>query len=126
VHGKTGRVRDELAKIFVTLPRGVGAGPSGERYEHIKAISKTAAGMDALLELGMQLVRGFWDPRMRGGRLAALNKADGGIRPVLSGEALRRAVGKAMIRVAQDRIESILLPVHQMSCGSRRLLGAPT
>eukprot|EP01045_Picozoa_sp_COSAG04_P035251 COSAG04_NODE_8053_length_1029_cov_2.615054_1_plen_88_part_00 len=39
-----GRVRDELAKIFVTLPRGVGAGPSGERYEHIKAISKTAAG----------------------------------------------------------------------------------
>ena len=75
------------------LPRGVGAGPSGERYEHIKAISKTAAGMDALLELGMQLVRGCWDPRMKDGRLAALNKTDGGIRPVLSGEALRRAVG---------------------------------
>ena len=71
--------------------------------------------MDALLELGVQLVRGFWDPQMKGGRLAALNKAGGGIRPVLSGEALRRAVGKAMIRVAQDRIESILLPVHQMS-----------
>ncbi len=52
---------------------------------------------------------------MKDGRLAALNKADGGIRPVLSGEALRRAVGKAMVRVAQDRIESILLPVHQMS-----------
>ena len=38
----------------------------------------------------MQLVRGFWDPQMKGGRLAALNKADGGIRPVLSGEVLRR------------------------------------
>ena len=41
---------------------------------HFKAVAKTAMGMGALLELGMRLVRGHWDPQMRDGRLAALNK----------------------------------------------------
>ena len=46
------RFRDNLSQKLRTLPRGIGAGPSGERYEHLRSVASTATGLDALLGLG--------------------------------------------------------------------------
>ena len=75
-----------------------------------------------MLDLGMQLVKGDWSDAMRAARLTALLKgvpdeATGAqaIRPIASGEALRLAVGRAMLKAMDARIEETLLPAHQMS-----------
>ena len=65
------RVRDELAKVLATLPKGVGAGPSGERYEHLRHVASSSVGLVAMLDLGMQLVKGDWSDAMRVARLTA-------------------------------------------------------
>ena len=37
-------LRAELERRLPTLPRGVGAGPSGHRYEHLRAVADSAVG----------------------------------------------------------------------------------
>ena len=44
-------LREELEKRSPTLPRGVGAGPSGHRCEHLRAVADSAAGSHAVVEL---------------------------------------------------------------------------
>eukprot|EP01043_Picozoa_sp_COSAG02_P067413 COSAG02_NODE_10825_length_1850_cov_1.796117_1_plen_140_part_10 len=89
------RFRESLAQKLRTLPRGIGAGPSGERYEHLKAVAGTDTGMTTLLSLGELMAERSWGGPMRDCRLAALWKtaAQDAIRPVTTGEALRRVVG---------------------------------
>ena len=101
-----------------TLPRGVGAGPSGHRYEHLRAVADSAAGSHAVIELCMLLAgggnqeveEGGWDRTMSAVRLSALFKDAERVatRPVACGESERRAVGSAMIATARARIEEVL------------------
>ena len=114
----TASVRHVLANTLLKLPKGVGAGPSGERYEHLRAVADTVCGMQSLVDMGMELVMGRFGPGMRASRLTALLKPDDSIRPVTTPQALRRAAGKAVLEVVQPRIEAALLPVHQLAFSS--------
>ena len=54
---------------------------------------------------------------MRACRLSAIYKTENRdtVRPVTSGESMRRAVGSSMIEVAKDRIEDLFLSFNQFS-----------
>jgi hypothetical protein len=39
-------VRAKLLHLYQTAPKGVGAGPSGERYEHLRAAPQSALGCE--------------------------------------------------------------------------------
>jgi len=119
--GYMSRVKDAIAKHVRTLPMGVGPGPDGERYEHIRAVAGTEVGLQSLVDLNCELVQGRWHPGDRASRLTALKKDDSAdpvtepIRPIASGTSTRRTSGTSLIDVDRDRIEAVLLPVHQMS-----------
>ena len=62
-------------------------------------------------------------------RLTTLLKGEteaDGLRPVASGEVLRRVVGRAMIQAAKDEIETMMLEVNQLSFSSDGCLIAYT
>ena len=106
-----------MEKIIPVLDKGIGAGPSGDRYEFISAVSTQPSGMATLLTICIDLAKGCWDDNMRAARLTALLKGESeedGIRPVATGEALRRIVGKALLKVLKDVVESIALKDNQM------------
>ena len=54
------KLRDALSRVLLTLPSGVGPGPSGERYDHLRETAGTSDGMVALQDLGIGLARGHW------------------------------------------------------------------
>jgi hypothetical protein len=107
-------VRTKLLDLLQTSPKGVGAGPSGERYEHLKAVAESSMGCDALLDLCMQLVTGHWCPSDRAARLIALVK-DVGFRPITMGESRRRRVGRAILQSLGSSVEDVMLPAHQLA-----------
>ena len=45
------RLLTAITERVATLPRGVGAGPSGHRYEHIRAVAATSTGSAILPQL---------------------------------------------------------------------------
>eukprot|EP01050_Picozoa_sp_SAG11_P027047 SAG11_NODE_6700_length_1263_cov_2.264605_1_plen_358_part_10 len=109
-------VRAKLAELLPQLPKGVGCGVSGERYEHLRAAAAGDGGTEAVCTLGLQLVRGHWGPGMSAARLSALRKPGGtGFRPVASGEALRRVVGRAVLQVLAARLEHSAVSVNQLA-----------
>ena len=103
----------EFAKAVSSLPQGVAGGPSGWRYEHIKLICAEPAGMQAMQKLAESIAQGEWSDNMSHVNLNALKKPSGGHRPIASGEAIRRVVGKSIIRALDKRIENEMLPCHQ-------------
>ena len=89
----TAAVQDKLRRLLPTLPSGVGAGPSGWRYEHLRAVAQAAGGMEPLLELGMHVAAGRWSPGMADARLTALMKGavvNGGTWPCASSATCSR------------------------------------
>ena len=111
------RLLTAITERVATLPRGVGAGPSGHRYEHIRAVAATSTGSAILPQLLLLLANGGWDRTMSAARLAALFKtaARDAIRPVTCGESERRVVGASMLAVEHDRVESLFLAFNQFS-----------
>eukprot|EP01047_Picozoa_sp_COSAG01_P049584 COSAG01_NODE_4929_length_4614_cov_15.381395_3_plen_188_part_00 len=58
-------LRAELEKRLPKLRRGVGPGPSGERYEYLAAAAMTPGGLQAVVDLGLRLLHGPWSDAMR-------------------------------------------------------------
>eukprot|EP00973_Karenia_brevis_P022642 3116123-Karenia_brevis.AAC.1 len=80
-----------------SFPRGSAAGPSGLRAQHLAdAPTKTEKGqvLEQLCAAVQLLARGeapdALAPHLAGASLLALEKKDGGLRPVAVGEVLRR------------------------------------
>ena len=99
--------RDKLAKAVQTQicrhPRLSSPGPSGARFEHWGTLRYNGVGLEAaghvltsiaLGEASQDAMEAFL-----GGRLIALSKKDGGVRPIACGSVLRRIVAKAACRV---------------------------
>ena len=80
-------------------------------------MAATAEGLQAVVDLGMRLLRGPWAESMRASRLTGLYKSEArtAVRPVAAGEALRRVIGSAMIELRKDAIERVLLAAHQFA-----------
>jgi hypothetical protein len=109
-------IATHLKEMMPSLPKGIGAGPSGMRYEHLKAACGGINGLDAIVELGLKLAQGMWSDNMSAARLNALLKGtneEDGYRPVACGEVLRRTVGKAMLKAIHTTVEHTFLKINQ-------------
>ena len=114
-------VKEQLESLLPTLPKGVGAGPSGLRYEHIVAMMNTAEGTTPITALCLELIKGNWPDGERRSRLSALKKEDDpadGSRPIASGGAIRRATGRAAVQHLSSTIEDLMLAAHILSFSS--------
>ena len=81
-------------------PRGSGAGPSGWRYEHIRALLDNIVTCDLLYQTCSLITEGKIPdsvvPLLSASRLIALPKANSDVRPIAIGEVLRRITAKAI------------------------------
>jgi hypothetical protein len=62
-------------------------------------------------------------PVLLGANITALNKKNGGIRPIAVGETIRRVACKCVMRQVEPELSSLLVPL-QLGCGARAGLDA--
>lgn len=112
---------DILAAIKSFLPGSAG-GPDGLRPQHLKDLTSASAG-DAGHRLLVQLteftnlcltgcVPDSIQPVFCGAALCALNKKDGGIRPIAVGMTLRRLIAKAACKTVAAKMATRFLPAQ--------------
>ena len=112
---------DILAAIKSFMP-GSASGPDGLRPQHLKDLTGASAG-----EAGQRLlyrlteftnlclsgrVPAVVQPVFCGATLCAINKKDGGIRPIAVGNTLRRMIAKAACKAVTVKMAANLLPVQ--------------
>ena len=97
-------------RCFLSPPRGSAHGPSGWRMEDYALIAKheviaddgDAIASSTLYKAANAIYEGkvpkAFQPFWAGGRLIALVKPNGKLRPIVIGEALRRLVGSVVIK----------------------------
>ena len=106
------RVEESIAKLLLRLPRGTGAGIDASRYEHwggndmgeihIKAAAKC-------MRLWVQgLAPDFAYNEMRQGRILALDKKDGGLRPLVLCTVFRRIALRGMLAAFKDDLAGMV------------------
>ena len=107
-----------LHEIVPALEPGIRVGPSELRYEHLRAAHASSTGRAAVVSLLLRVAQGKLRCGIAEACLTALLKggevADG-LRPVASGEVLRRVAGWALIQVKQEEIERKLLAFNQFA-----------
>jgi hypothetical protein len=118
---------DIVRKAILSFPNGSSGGPDGLRPQHLKDLIGFAAGdgapplVNALVRFIALVLEGKTpDPVQSyffGGSLTALNKKDGGLRPIAVGCTLRRLVTKCACLYVRDSMAD-LLPPHQLGFGA--------
>ena len=106
--------------VLKHLPRGLAAGPSGLRSDHLHQILrlKKTKLPDELLGCLSALVKvaaggripSALSPWLTGGRVVPLNKKDGGLRPLVVGELLRSIVSTYVLAVCTGSAAQELPP----------------
>ena len=94
--------QDKVCKVIASFPPGSAGGPDGLRPQHVKELVHCReAGtdfIDSLTDFVNVVLSGQCPPDIApfffGGRLLALRKKSGGIRPIAIGMTLRRIVSK--------------------------------
>ena len=108
-----------------SFPAGSSGGPDGFRPQHLvdlvncpEASSELISALTAFVNL---VLSGHCHPAITpvlfGGRLIALNKKSGGIRPIAVGFTLRRLIAKCASRFAAQKLEGYF-PPRQLGFGS--------
>jgi hypothetical protein len=112
---------DVMTAIKSFLP-GSACGPDGLRPQHLKDLTSASAG-----EAGQRLlyrlteftnlclsgrVPAVVQPVFCGATLCALNKKDGGIRPIAVGNTLRRMISKAACKAVTAKMAAYFIPVQ--------------
>jgi len=95
-------MQSEIRRAALSFPDGSAGGPDGVRLQHIRDLLMCReAGADflsALTDFTNLVISGRCPeavaPVFFGGRLLALNKKTGGIRPIVIGFTLRRLASK--------------------------------
>ena len=102
-----------------SFPPGSSGGPDGLTAQHIRDLLGCSAGprlLSSLTSLVNLLLRGDLCPVVNailfGGRLIALRKKDGGVRPIAIGYTLRRLAAKCANFFAVNKVLSLLLPLQ--------------
>ena len=110
----------DVFKALRGLPKGTGAGPSGLRADHLRALTQVE-GVDVLQALTAVvniLRRGEAPPEiarhLAGASLVALPKPTGGVRPIAVGETLRRLVAKTLVAEVREKVGKLLLKGKQV------------
>ncbi|CEM28798.1 unnamed protein product [Vitrella brassicaformis CCMP3155] len=114
-----------LLKALKTAARGSAQGPTGWRYEHLRAIHDATSHVP-LTKLVDDIVQSNIPDHVRpilgSARLIGLEKTDddgsltGGVRPIAIGEVLRRWVTRAICFLHRERFGEALSP-HQYAVG---------
>jgi hypothetical protein len=112
---------DIMAAIKSFMPGSAG-GPEGLRPQHLKDLTSASAGdagqrlLFSLLEFANLCLTGrvpaIIQPVFCGAALCALNKKDGGIRPIAVGSTLRRLIAKAACKAVTAKMAEQFLPVQ--------------
>ncbi|XP_061724753.1 uncharacterized protein LOC133530732 [Cydia pomonella] len=99
---------------------GSASGLDGLRPQHFKELTSHCAGdngprlLESLTKLSNFLLRGMLNPQVSpylyGASLCALEKKDGGIRPIAIGTTIRRLVAKLGCRAVRDEMATFLQP----------------
>ena len=118
--GAATKIGDEAMRTAVhSFPKGSGPGASGLRPQHIKDALTPAWGDEILRQLrkvGDLMAEGKMPREARpwfcGANLQALPKKDNSLRPVASGETLRRLIGKAVWEPIKAEVQSNLEPIQ--------------
>ena len=114
----------DVRKAIMSFPAGSSAGPDGLRPQHFKdLVNCQERGSDLLTTLTgfVNMVLAGHCPRevapiLFGGRLIALEKKSGGIRPIAIGLTLRRLVSKCANSFGVERLRSSFSP-RQLGVG---------
>jgi hypothetical protein len=109
------------ADIVAAVPGSAG-GPDGLRPQHLKNIISASAGDTGhrlqmrMIEFGNLCLTGrvpaIIQPVFCGASLCALNKKDGGTKPIVVGSSLRRLVANAACKAGMTKMAARLLPVQ--------------
>ncbi|XP_055351591.1 uncharacterized protein LOC129597910 [Paramacrobiotus metropolitanus] len=112
--------REEVFAAVHSFPKGSAAGPDGLRPQHLadlvgaKLDAHSAPLCDALATVMSIAVDGNIPAEIRpaffGGKLIALRKKEGGLRPIAIGMILRRLTAKIICTRLKDRSAAILSP----------------
>lgn len=109
----------EAIKSFMP---GSASGPDGLRPQHLKDLTSVSAG-----EAGQRLLYRLTEftnlclsgrvptvvqPVFCGATLCAINKKDGGVRPIAVGNTLRRLIAKAACKAVSAKMATELLPIQ--------------
>ena len=109
-------VVEAVPRCVVKFPRGSGAGPSGSRFERWGSLRDHDEGMKAAGEVLARLLVGEVSEGMLqahlSGRIIALKKKGGGIRPVSCGSVLRRIAGRATCQVSKQVLKEAWGPLQ--------------
>ena len=117
----------DVTKAIFSFPTSSAGGPDGLRPQHLKdlVIYTQSEGSDSLIEsltnfvnfvIGGDVPVGA-RPFFFGATLTALNKKDGGVRPIAVGCSLRRLAAKCLCKSVFDDMGSLLFP-HQLGFGT--------
>jgi len=103
----------DMETVVRSSPPGSAAGPSGLRPQHLLDCLNSAESaanarlLEALLTLVTAISSGRLHPRaapyLCAARLIPLRKKDGGVRPIVVDDTLRRLVAKWLLETAQGR-----------------------
>ena len=110
----------EVLKAVRSFPSGSAGGPDGLRPQHLLELcshqESSAHFVGSLTAFVNLLLKGFCPPEVRkvffGGRLLALAKKDGGVRPIAIGYTLRRLASKCANSFAVSALSSYLVPIQ--------------
>ena len=114
----------EVRRAVLTFPAGSAGGPDGLRPQHIRDMLLSREGgselLSALTAFVNMVLAGRCPkdvaPVFFGGRLLALNKKSGGIRPIVVGFSLRRLVSKCATSFGTKHLTDFFHP-HQLGVG---------
>ena len=114
---------EEIEKAIRSFPKGSASGLTALRPQHLKDALVPGWKDEVLRKLVLVanlLAKGQApteiQPWLCGAALCALPKPDGGLRPVASGEVLRRLVSKCLLGTEVETLAEHLLP-HQLAVG---------
>ena len=112
-----------VAKAIRSFPRGSASGPSGLAPQHLSEL--LAVPGSTIGDLLPALLEYIASPNLSaegrevwfGARLTPLEKKTGGVRPVASGETLRRVLAKILLQEASKKLASAFLQAGQAAIG---------
>lgn len=109
-------VHQSIAKLLTRLPRGTGVGPDSSRYEHWGG--SAAADVHVLpaatcMVAWLQGSAPEWAyMSQRGGRILALDKKDGGLRPLVLCSVFRRIALRGLLAACRDDFNTMVGPAQ--------------
>ena len=114
--GQIGAVDEELraqltaaaVRSIRRFPRRSSPGPNGSRFEHWGCLTHDALALQRVAEVLVCFLLGeFPEDALRAnlaGRLVALRKPNGGVRPLAMGSVMRRLAARAACAVVKERV----------------------